>query len=138
MSKNVKILSLAFALSLLLSPLRAGFAQPAMPQEPEQTSRVSSSGEDLGYGMGSVLASMFYSPFKVTYAGLGLITSGLGYVFSGGNTEVANNILNPSVRGNYVVTPSHLRGEEPLVFVGPAGSIEPEPTQQASTPPSYP
>lgn len=138
MRETFRILSLSFALSLLLLPLRAGFAQSPTPQEPEQTTQVSSSGEDLGYGMGSVLASLFYSPAKVTYAGLGLITSGLGYVFSGGDKEVANNILNPSVRGNYVVTPSHLKGEEPLVFVGPTGSIEPQPPQQASNSLSHP
>lgn len=76
--------------------------------------------EELGYGFGSALASVFYIPAKVTYAGLGLVTGGLGYVLTGGRSDVANNIIYPAVRGHYVVTPSHLKGTEPIYFVGSA------------------
>ncbi len=113
---------------LMLSPFNLSAAE-APQEQPLQTTEPSS-GEDLGYGVGSVLASMFYSPFKLTYAGLGLITGGLGYVLSAGNTDVMNNIISPAVRGNYVVTPRHLKGEEALIFVGPPPSPEP---QQASS-----
>ncbi len=75
-------------------------------------------GEEVGYGVGSALANLVYIPAKVTYAGLGLLTGGIGFVLSGGKADVANNIIYPSIRGNYVVTPSHLRGEEPIYFVG--------------------
>jgi hypothetical protein len=74
--------------------------------------------EEAGYGAGAALASVFYIPAKVTYAALGLLTGGLGYVLSGGRADVANNIIYPAVRGNYVVTPSHLKGTEPIYFVG--------------------
>ena len=120
-------------LLLILSPLSSSAAEvPPEKEQPLQTTE-SSSGEDLGYGVGSVLASMFYSPFKLTYAGLGLITGGLGYVLSAGNTDVANNIISPAVRGNYVVTPRHLKGEEPLIFVGPPPTPEPQQPQQAAS-----
>jgi hypothetical protein len=76
-------------------------------------------GEEVGYGLGSALANVLYIPAKVTYAGLGLITGGLGFVFSAGRADVANNIIYPSIRGNYVVTPNHLKGTEPIYFVGP-------------------
>jgi hypothetical protein len=75
-------------------------------------------GEEVGYGVGSALANLVYIPAKVTYAGLGLLTGGLGFVLSGGKADVANNIIYPSIRGHYVVTPSHLRGTEPIYFVG--------------------
>jgi hypothetical protein len=75
-------------------------------------------GEEVGYGVGSALANIVYIPAKVTYAGLGLLTGGLGYLLSGGQADVANNIIYPSIRGNYVVTPSHLKGKEPIYFVG--------------------
>jgi hypothetical protein len=75
-------------------------------------------GEEVGYGVGSALANLVYIPAKVTYAGLGLITGGLGFVLSGGQAEVANNIIYPSIRGNYVVTPNHLKGKDPIYFVG--------------------
>ncbi len=115
---------------LMLSPFNLSAAEAPMEKEPPSQTMEPSSGEDLGYGVGSVLASMFYSPFKITYAGLGLITGGLGYVLSAGNTNVANNIINPAIRGDYIVTPAHLKGEEPLIFVGPPPSPEP---QQASS-----
>ncbi len=75
-------------------------------------------GEEVGYGVGSAVATLVYIPVKVVYAGLGLLTGGLGFVLSGGKADVANNIIYPSIRGNYVVTPSHLKGEEPIYFVG--------------------
>ena len=90
-------------------------------------------GQEAGYGVGAALASVFYIPAKVTYAGLGLLTGGLGYVLTGGRADVANNIIYPAVRGNYVVTPSHLKGSEPIYFVGPAPEM-PQPETVAAAP----
>jgi hypothetical protein len=104
--------ALIFFLSVTLSPLTATAQDSAtQPTEP-------AIGEEAGYGVGSVLANVFYMPAKVTYAGLGLITGGLGFVLSAGRADVANNIIYPAVRGNYVITPSHLKGQEPVYFVG--------------------
>jgi hypothetical protein len=75
-------------------------------------------GEEVGYGVGSALANLLYIPAKVTYAGLGLLTGGLGFILSGGQADVANNIIYPSIRGTYVVSPNHLKGNEPIYFVG--------------------
>jgi len=116
---------LPLVLSLMLLPVPLSAADAPLDQEPSVLQTEASAGEDLGYGVGSVLASILYSPAKITYAGLGLITGGLGFVLSGGNTDVATTIINPAVRGNYVVTPRHLKGEEPLVFVGPSDPSEP-------------
>jgi hypothetical protein len=108
----LKGIALGLFIAVTCSPLYAQTAgttnQPAEP----------SASEEAGYGFGSVIANLFYMPAKITYAGLGLITGGLGYVVSAGRADVANNIIYPSVRGNYVVTPSHLKGTEPLYFVG--------------------
>ena len=107
-----KGIALALFVALTYLPLHAQTAgQDNQPAEPAL-------GEEVGYGFGSVLANVFYMPAKVTYAGLGLITGGLGFVFSAGRADVANNIIYPSVRGNYVVTPNHLKGTEPIYFVG--------------------
>src|SRR3989304_7072854 len=118
----------------ILSPFPLGAAEPAAENPPPGQAEPSS-GEDLGYGVGSVLASMFYSPFKLTYAGLGLLTGGLGFVLSAGNTDVANNIISPAARGNYIVTPRHLKGEEPLIFVGlPPSPPPPQPPHETFAP----
>src|SRR5918995_7199917 len=107
-----KGIALASFVAVMSAPLHAQTTNSA-DQPPEQT--VS---QELGYGFASALASVFYIPAKVTYAGLGLLTGGLGYVLTGGRTDVANNIIYPAVGGNYVVTPSHLKGTEPIYFVG--------------------
>jgi hypothetical protein len=90
-------------------------------------------GEGFGYGIGSVLASVIYSPLKVTYAGLGLMTGGLGYLLSAGRPDVANNIIYPAILGDYVITPGHLKGHEPVVFIGPPPPELLETSQAATT-----
>jgi hypothetical protein len=111
-TQMLKGLALGLFVAMTLSPLHAQTAGSTnQPSDPGL-------GEEVGYGFGSVLANVFYMPAKVTYAGLGLITGGLGYVLSAGRADVANNIIYPSIRGNYVVTPSHLKGTEPIYFVG--------------------
>ena len=109
-----KVLIFALLLSLILPPLSLRAAEP-------------STGEDLGYGFGSVVASLFYSPLKITYAGLGLMTGGLGYLLSAGKAGVADKIIYPAVYGNYIITPSHLKGAQPLVFIGPPPPTDPIP-----------
>ncbi|HXG50171.1 MAG TPA: hypothetical protein VNN77_02035 [candidate division Zixibacteria bacterium] len=118
---------------LAASPLYAQTADSTATQEPAETALQN----EAGYGIGSVLANVFYMPAKITYAGLGLLTGGLGYVLSGGRTDVANNIIYPAVGGHYVVTPSHLKGTEPIYFVGaPAPAPEPERAAQSSAAPA--
>ncbi len=138
-TRSFRNLAWGFTFALLLSPLVARAAESSSQNEQNQPPAQSTVGEDLGYGVGSVLANVFYMPAKLVYAGLGVIGGGLGYVLSGGNTEAAESILDPAVRGNYVVTPRHLKGEEPLYFVGPIHSSEPQQPEQApasTAPPS--
>ena len=107
------------------------YAQTAAPSTPAAEQPI---GEEAGYGVGAALASVFYIPVKVTYAGLGLLTGGLGYLLSGGRADVANNIIYPAVGGNYVVTPSNLKGTEPIYFVGaPPPETGPRADAQAAT-----
>jgi hypothetical protein len=111
-TQMLKGIALASLVTVMASPV---YGQTAAPSNQAAEEPV---GEEAGYGVGAALASVFYIPAKVTYAGLGLLTGGLGYVLSGGRADVANNIIYPAVRGNYVVTPSHLKGTEPIYFVG--------------------
>jgi hypothetical protein len=104
------------ALGLLIAMSGAPlYAQTAASEPPPAEPSL---GEEVGYGVGSALANVLYIPAKIAYAGLGLVTGGLGFVLSAGRADVANNIIYPSVRGHYVVTPNQLKGNEPLYFVG--------------------
>src|SRR5690242_3442955 len=108
-----KGLALGLFVAITFLPLHAQGADSTT--QPAQTT---GAGEELGYGFGSVLANVFYIPAKITYAGLGLMTGGVGYLITGFRGDVANNIIYPAVGGNYVVTPNQLKGTEPLYFVG--------------------
>jgi hypothetical protein len=135
----MKTLFKGFALGLFVAvsfaPLHAQTVPPANNTTPPQSAPAQPpAGEDLGYGFGSVLANMFYIPAKVTYAGLGLLTGGVGYLITGGRADVANNIIYPAVGGNYVVTPNQLKGSEPLYFVGAPPAPPAESPQAAQTP----
>ena len=112
------------------TPVYAEASQSDTDHSPKKTAK------EAGLGMGSVLASVIYSPLKVTYAGLGLLTGGVGYVVSGGRSDVAKSIINPAVRGNYVITPDHLQGKERVIFVGPPppAAVSPQPVVTAADP----
>lgn len=108
---------------LLLAPAAARAGDQAKPAQ-SPTEEV---GTELGWGVGTVLANVFYMPSKVAYAGLGLLTGGLGYLLTAGRGDVANEIIYPAVKGTYVLTTSHLKGEEPVMFIGsPPEDSQPE------------
>lgn len=77
-----------------------------------------SAAAEAGIGAGAALCSLVYAPVKVVYALGGFVFGGFAWVFSAGDADVANAVITPATRGDYVVTPSHLRGEEPLEFIG--------------------
>jgi hypothetical protein len=126
-TQMLKGFALASLVSLTATPL---CAQTPAPNQPAAEEGVI---EEAGYGVGAALASFLYIPAKVTYAGLGLLTGGVGYVLSGGNADVANNIIYPAVRGNYIVSPSNLKGTDPIYFVGaPPPETSPRADAQSS------
>ena len=74
--------------------------------------------EDAGWGVLTVLANVVYMPVKTVYATLGGITGGLAYACTVGDFETASNIWQASLGGTYVLTPSMVRGEDPIAFAG--------------------
>jgi len=86
---------------------------------------------DAGIGIACVFVNILYVPAKLVYATLGGFTGGVAYLLTGANYEVADRIWTPSLGGNYLVTPAHLRNEDTLYF---SGTTEPSPSTAA--PPS--
>ena len=78
----------------------------------------------IGIGTASALSSLIYGPCKIAYAATGVIVGGLGWIFSGGDSEVAKTVMTPAVYGDYVVSPSVLMGEDTLEFLGRAPGKE--------------
>ena len=67
---------------------------------------------------GAALATILYFPLKLAYAFGGGVVGGLAYGFSGGSQQTAKNIWIPSIFGTYIITPDHLKGDQPIRFLG--------------------
>lgn len=133
-TKIVAIVVMAAFCNLSVVPL--GLAQEKSSEETESTAM------QYGLGVASVLTSLPYSIGKLLFATLGGIFGGFTYVFSAGNEKAATAVWDTSMRGTYVITPRHLKGEEPVRFFGvppirdeaPAAPSTPEPTPPAPAP----
>ncbi len=79
---------------------------------------VSEAANEGGLGVAAALASLVYGPVKVAYSLGGTAVAGCAWLFSAGDSEVANTVLTRAVRGSYVITPAALRGEEEIEFIG--------------------
>ena len=100
---------------LIIFALIVGFGTPVVSFAAEEES---SPGNDAALGAGSFFLTLVYTPVKLAYAILGGIIGGFTYGLTGGDLEIAQSVWEPSVYGTYVITPDHLKGNEPVRFVG--------------------
>lgn len=96
-----------------------------------QTSGTDSS-EGTGIQAASWLLTVPYCAGKSAFAIAGSVVGSLGYAFSGGNSETAQSIWTKTVYGTYILRPPHLRGEEPIHFLGKANGDQSEHMKRAS------
>ncbi|MFQ5930983.1 MAG: hypothetical protein ACE5MM_01105 [Nitrospiraceae bacterium] len=102
-------------------------AQEAMTQEQEtMTEETESTTSQFGLGAASFFLTVPYSAAKVTVAALGGIFGGFTYLFSAGNEEAARAVWDTSLRGTYVISPEHLKGNKAIRFLGVPGEEEQE------------
>jgi hypothetical protein len=87
-----------------------------------------------GIGAVAALSTLIYGPVKLCYATLGLVVGGAAWGLSGGDAEVLDAVITAAVRGDYVVTPEHIRMERGLEFYGRAPQYR-EVQQAAAVPP---
>ncbi len=78
----------------------------------------------FGLGAASFLLTVPYGASKVVVAALGGIVGGLAYVFTGGDEEAAKAVWDTSIRGTYVITPEHLKGNKSIRFLGIPQELE--------------
>lgn len=67
----------------------------------------------------SLLATLPYGAAKLGVAVAGGIIGGVGYVLSGGDMESSRAVWKAFVDGTYVLSPAHLKGDEPVLFIVP-------------------
>ena len=111
----------AAGLALAASLAVIGLAAPA---------GADSAAQDVAYGTGSVLGTAVYAPFKATFCILGGITSGFTFPFAGADT--AGRVATAGCGGTWAITPSVLKGQEPVRFVGGQRASPPSPPHAAS------
>jgi len=118
---NAKFLGLMLALAMAI-PASAIAQTAGAPASAPQVAQPPEGGVDwsgVGIGAATVVADVVYVPTKVAYALLGGITGGAGWAVTGGNSQVSDTIWRSSLGGDYVLTPSMVRGDEPIHFSGP-------------------
>jgi hypothetical protein len=70
----------------------------------------------IGSGVGSVVGSAVYFPFKASFCILGGLGSGVTLIAAG--PQAANKVASASCRGTWAITPDMVKGERPVKFVG--------------------
>jgi 4-hydroxybenzoate polyprenyltransferase len=100
---------------LIVFALVVGIGAPVVSFAAEEESSPSN---EAALGVGSFFLTLVYTPVKMAYAILGGVVGGFTYALTGGNVETAQNVWEPSVYGTYIITPDHLKGNEPVRFVG--------------------
>jgi hypothetical protein len=80
--------------------------------------RAEGGASEAGVGAAAAISSLIYGPIKIAYSVLGVVFGGFAWGLSGGDTEVMTAVISPAIRGDYVITPSHVRGERPIEFFG--------------------
>ena len=81
----------------------------------------------FGLGVGAFASTVVWGTAKTLYALGGTAVGGLAWGITGGRMDVARAIIQPAVRGDYVVKTEHLQRRTPITFVGRDPLNEPYP-----------
>ena len=66
------------------------------------------------------MTNLAYMPAKLIYGAVGGFVGALALGVTAGDVDTAKGVWSPTMGGHYVVTAPMLRGEEPVLFVGPS------------------
>ena len=109
-TKTVTVMVIVAFCSLTIVPM--SWAQEKSNEDTENT------GTQYGLGIASFFVSIPYGAVKFVYATFGGIIGGFTYALTAGNEKAAKSVWDTSMRGTYVITPKHLKGEESVRFFG--------------------
>jgi len=109
-NRRVRLAAILFVL-LLGQPLLTGQAWAAKDEDESGTTQ-------LVRGAASFVVGAPYTALKLGFAGLGAVLGSLTFVVTAGNQDAAQKVWDSSLRGTYIITPEHLKGEKPVKFIG--------------------
>jgi hypothetical protein len=78
---------------------------------------------EFALGTTAAALNLAYGPVKVVFAVLGGVTGSLAWMLTGGDDDVARAIIQPALRGDYMIRPENLTGDESLEFYGRSGRL---------------
>ena len=123
----------AVAVVLLVAVMGVLLLPPGWAWAEDPTSSDGGS-DETGIQVGAWALTVPYIIGKGAFALGGAVVGGLGYAFSGGNSDTAKTVWTKSIYGTYIIRPAHLRGEEPVYFLGKSDESQAEGTP----PPAHP
>lgn len=123
-SRSAVVMLVAICMGLTMIP-------PGSTLADDQMSGTDSS-DDTGMQVASWALTVPYCAVKSAFAIAGSVVGGLGYAFSGGDSKTAESVWITSVYGTYILRPAHLRGEEPIHFLGKPEDRQGEPMKRAA------
>lgn len=121
----------AVAVGLTLTILQLAVIPPGWAQQQDEDATQSTASQ-FGLGVSSFFLTIPYGVAKVVYAMMGGIIGGFTYALTGGNEGAAKAVWDTSLRGTYVITPDHLKGDKAVRFLGVPGESD------GSAPPAEP
>jgi hypothetical protein len=141
--KMVSVLAVVALVHVAAAPVVRAQVESNLPVESTPQSdtheRTDSTGSQYGLGAASVFLSIPYGLGKFLFATLGGLFGGFTYVFSGGNAKAAKSVWDTSMRGTYIITPEHLRGDKSVRFLGvPREGDQSEPDSPVEMMPTEP
>ena len=107
--ERMRALALTVVLAVVLAPSSALAKEQGLSSE-------------AGVGAASALTSLIYGPVKIVYATRGVVIGGIAWGLAGGDGEEMSAVVTPAGRGDYVVTPAHLKGRKEGRLEDPAPS----------------
>ena len=99
-------------MAILLGVILVGQATVSFAEGNSQES----TGTQIGAGVGSVVGSAVYFPFKASFCILGGVSSGFTYIFAG--SKAAEKVADTTCRGTWAITPDVVKGKETVHFTG--------------------
>jgi hypothetical protein len=106
------LLVLCLVVTMVTAPL-TGWAQGTPP--PDAATQPSASARTVVAGIGAVVGSIVYVPFKaVIMCPVGALASGVSYVVTGGKPDPSDYLLRLGCTGTYFITPAMVQGAEPF------------------------
>ena len=109
MRVSVSIISICLVVALGIG----GTPGPATAQAQERNVAY-----HMGLGTAAFILTIPYGVGKIIYALGGAVTGGLAWALTGGRRDIARAIIEPTLRGDYVIVPENLTMERPLTFSG--------------------